>query len=347
MHKYNLAGHKGSVLCVESGPVSKKDKEAAAPRPLLLSGSDDSTCRLWDLRTRKPCRCMMGCFDKQPVNSVAFIPGDPRTVLAAAGRCVFSFDLRKESVVLFKAERKLGPTKDDINQVSVSRQGFVAACDDSGGVRVWEDLNGESMMTAEGGHSNICMSVSFRPRRKWELVSAAMEMDSAIILWDLSRKRVMQTLSNRFGAGDAKKGQLVNPPFVNSISFSRDGTVLAAALGSGEIGLYSLAKKSKCTIGCIEAHTASVSQTLFPAFGAEDLLVSAGTDRKAFLWRLDAKRVGRAKSRATSDGPLAKAVLQIGLDEKPNWVTSTSQGGPTICVADCSEVIKCYGLGSL
>mmetsp|Transcript_9858 Transcript_9858/g.15150 ORF Transcript_9858/g.15150 Transcript_9858/m.15150 type:complete len:83 (+) Transcript_9858:149-397(+) len=58
---FSLKGHKSSVNCLE---CSKNNDSS-----LLLSGSDDKTARLWDVRTSKTVLCMQTA---SPVLSVAF-----------------------------------------------------------------------------------------------------------------------------------------------------------------------------------------------------------------------------------------------------------------------------------
>mmetsp|Transcript_21735 Transcript_21735/g.43622 ORF Transcript_21735/g.43622 Transcript_21735/m.43622 type:complete len:99 (-) Transcript_21735:929-1225(-) len=56
-----LRGHKAPVLCLAAGPLSTKNKDKDKPRDLILSGSDDCTARLWDLRTRKRSKPSVCC----------------------------------------------------------------------------------------------------------------------------------------------------------------------------------------------------------------------------------------------------------------------------------------------
>ena len=57
---YELKGHTASVLCLATGPIASKERDFAKTRTLLLSGSEDATVRLWDMKTRKVC--VFACF---------------------------------------------------------------------------------------------------------------------------------------------------------------------------------------------------------------------------------------------------------------------------------------------
>lgn len=61
IRKYIFKGHKGSVLCLAHDSIAS----------LLLSGSEDETARLWDLRTSKTALCLLAGGE---VTSVAFAP---------------------------------------------------------------------------------------------------------------------------------------------------------------------------------------------------------------------------------------------------------------------------------
>jgi WD40 repeat protein len=61
IREYTFKGHKGSVLCLAHDSGSS----------LLLSGSEDETARLWDLRTSKTALCLLAGGE---VTSVAFAP---------------------------------------------------------------------------------------------------------------------------------------------------------------------------------------------------------------------------------------------------------------------------------
>ncbi len=79
VQKRTLKGHRQPVLCISHpGDHAKYSSNTDAHHPsLLLSGSEDGTARLWDLRTRKTAYCIIApTIEDEPndVTAVAFHP---------------------------------------------------------------------------------------------------------------------------------------------------------------------------------------------------------------------------------------------------------------------------------
>lgn len=80
VQKRTLRGHRQPVLCIshpaDHAKYSSSDAHLHHPS-LLLSGSEDGTARLWDLRTRKTAYCIIvPTIENEPndVTAVAFHP---------------------------------------------------------------------------------------------------------------------------------------------------------------------------------------------------------------------------------------------------------------------------------
>lgn len=71
LQKVSLRGHKGSVLCLASNNNSDNTIISGEKMNLLLSGSEDGTARIWDLRTHKTCMCILSP-QRRVVTNVAF-----------------------------------------------------------------------------------------------------------------------------------------------------------------------------------------------------------------------------------------------------------------------------------
>ena len=176
LQKRLLKGHSKQVTCVahSSERASPDDTSPQHHPSLLLSGSEDGTARLWDLRTRKTSICMVipqNGVDSNEITSVSFHPsrndsdnpGDSQpggsssllpllrdcTVFLATTNKVYGYDLRHHSNVdispivrepHFHLTESFQCT-DEVNELSFSYPGKrgsfqMAAADDAGEVHV-------------------------------------------------------------------------------------------------------------------------------------------------------------------------------------------------------------------
>jgi WD40 repeat protein len=77
-----------------------------------------------------------------------------------------------DTVVLRESTAVMDFNTDEINQIRVNEKGaFVAACDDSGEIKVMDVRKGHALFKTLRGHDNICASIVFRPRTSWDLLS--------------------------------------------------------------------------------------------------------------------------------------------------------------------------------
>lgn len=170
-----LIGHKDSVNCVR---VNEKEHR-------LVSGSDDSTCRVWDLRQSKTVQCVASrAFEGNPVLSVDHCVQNPHLVFASAETVVYTFDLRKPDVVFMSSSTCYDLNQDEINQIQRhprKNSPYLAAADDQGDIAIIDIEKGNLYKKLKGAHTNICSTVQFRPKASWDVVSGG--LDSKIIFW--------------------------------------------------------------------------------------------------------------------------------------------------------------------
>lgn len=165
--------------------------------------------------------------DSKDINGVCFCVKNPERLYASCRNKVFGYDLRNPSSTVCEFEFN----QDEINQVAIHyKGGFLAACDDSGDIKVIDVLSGRLFKTLRGRNDNICSTVQFRPNRPWEILSGS--MDYRIISWDFSSGRALQELNVQELDEDSNQGAyFLNPPFVHSVHMAGDGRMFAAGLG--------------------------------------------------------------------------------------------------------------------
>eukprot|EP00051_Salpingoeca_urceolata_P022199 m.356276 g.356276 ORF g.356276 m.356276 type:complete len:366 (-) comp19929_c8_seq2:69-1166(-) len=124
----------------------------------------------------------------------------------------------------------------------------------------------------------------------------------------------------------------INPPWVHSVSVSRDGELAAAGLGDYSVALFRLgAKRStdRCAALLTRGHTHSVSQVLFTA-AHRPTLVSGGNDARICLWDVQTSPVF-----SVAKGPMTT----IHHGSKINWLACSPQ---LLFVADQTHDITAY-----
>ena len=246
-----LKGHKGTVLCLDTAVAS----------PLVVSGAEDGTARVWDLRTCKAVRMLMmpahsdgktehlsatTAASDTAVNSVTFADREDQLVAVSAGQRIGWFDLRQSSVLLKAPAHTVQYNQDEINQLVFDRaNGRLASCDDAGEVQVIQMPSRERIRTLKGKHTSICSNVQFRPRHPGHVLTGG--LDCMLHWWDISRSVplcIASCSSAPIAASGSNAAQVCNPPFVHSLHAHSSGDLLAAALGDGAVALYSLARNS-------------------------------------------------------------------------------------------------------
>ncbi|KAK9712083.1 hypothetical protein K7432_007373 [Basidiobolus ranarum] len=277
-----LKGHKDSVLCLDISDTVLNE------RSLLATGSEDSTARIWDLRTNK---AVWGFKDfEDAVTSVKFASDKcPYQFFVSSGVKVHGYDLRNvESPIMTTPSITYEANEDEINQIAINEKStLLATCDDNGEVKVIDISTQKLVKRFRQSHNNIAMSVSFRAKKPWEVFSGG--LDNQLIQWDFSRGSPIQVFDMSEDIDQQQANQLVNPPFVNSISISSDGKVVASGLGDGTIQILAAGAKSgsrgknSWNKGRLYGgHSYSVAQVMFNQSG--DKLASAGNEGIITIW---------------------------------------------------------------
>jgi WD40 repeat protein len=284
-----LCGHKRPVLCLA----------LSSTKGQLLSGSEDGTIRVWDLRTQRCDKAIV--WNQGEVTSVAFHPTKTNVIFASAGNAIASFDLSVPGVILRKpiAANKAA-TKDEINAILLDPRGYsLVTADDAGELRVF---NASTLKVVEdkhrkmvlGTHENIVSCLSLQPGANQEFKFASGALDATVKIWSARKRKRLQRLQIQAAAAEedgagTSGAQMLNPPLVHSLTYSRDGGRLACGCGDGGIVIYNghtHGYKSRIFGG----HTAAVAQVVYTDAGQ---LISGGNDRQVCVWSDDGQVILR------------------------------------------------------
>ena len=261
-------GHTDSALCV--------DCKADGTR--IVSGGEDGEVCLWDRNGT-----LLHKLHPQPddCTSVWVSKMSDNLFYIACGTEVKSFDDRnlQQSVENFEFN------EEEINQIVLDeKEHHLAACDDSGEVKIISLQEKRLYKTLRRKHTNICSTACFRYKKPWEILTGG--MDCNLIHWDFSRPKCM----NQFNMQELQDAPsdlgayMVNPPFVHHLSMSPDGKYLACALENGFVSVFDTTKKNISESLTLHGHTQGVSQVVFIS---EKKLVSSGNDCVIVEWDLD------------------------------------------------------------
>ena len=179
----------------------------------LLSGSWDSTLKLWDATSGQLLRTFEGHSDQ--VNSVAFSPDGKRLLSgsndktlklwdAATGKVLSTFVAVETEFRLLRAVPAVAFSPDGARVLSGSADRKL---------KLWDAATGALIRTFEG-HDGHVSSVAFSPDGA-RLLSGG---DNTIKLWDAATGALIRTFGHHGG--------------VSSVAFSPDGTRLLSGSGS-------------------------------------------------------------------------------------------------------------------
>ncbi|MBM4048650.1 MAG: WD40 repeat domain-containing protein, partial [Planctomycetes bacterium] len=207
-----LDGHVAAVWSIDFSPNSSR----------LITGSCDATAVLWEVPSGKQVWKFQAA---RALYSVAFAPDGRQVACAGSGTELSILDsLSGERHVA------IGTNSPAVYGLAFSRDGHrvFGACDDKM-VRIWDAKRGDQIACLDG-HTNEVKCVAFSPDGK--LIASGSE-DGAVMVWDAATKQPRHVF--KLG-GPSAEGVL-------SLSFSRDGALLAAAgYFQGAIALLNPAK---------------------------------------------------------------------------------------------------------
>ncbi|OBT75575.1 hypothetical protein VF21_05831 [Pseudogymnoascus sp. 05NY08] len=225
----------------------------------VVSGSNDSTVRLWDAATGAPLQTLKGHL--RSVNSVAFSQDSRQVISGSSDGTVRLWDVATGA--LFQT---IKGHLNSVTSVALSPDGrqVISVCGDSI-VRLWDVTTGALLQTLKG-HSSYVTSVAFSHNGR-QFVSGS--YDDTVRLWDAATPAPapIQTL----------KGHLRT---VTSVAFSPNGRQVVSSSDDCTVRIWDAV--TAAPLQTLKGHSRTVTSVAFSADGRQ--VVSGSNDSTVRLW---------------------------------------------------------------
>ncbi|RPH86850.1 MAG: WD40 repeat domain-containing protein, partial [Chroococcales cyanobacterium metabat2.561] len=152
----------------------------------FISGSSDSTIKIWDLATGKELRTLTG--HSKGVNTLAITPDGSKLVSGSCDSTIKIWDLTKEKLSFFPTNHN-----SDVSKLLVmsNNRRLVSASYDST-IKVWDFLKGQEIETLTGHGKEIKNAVVSSD----DLLAISSSEDQTIKVWDIVKGKELFTFSN-------------------------------------------------------------------------------------------------------------------------------------------------------
>jgi WD40 repeat protein/predicted Ser/Thr protein kinase len=222
-----------------------------------LSGSDDNTLKLWDIKTGKCLQTMEG--HTNAVRSVAFSPDGAYALSGSWDNTLKLWDIKTG-----KCLQTMEGHTNAVRSVAFSPDGAHALSgSEDKTLKLWDINTGKCLQTMRG-HSDRVWSVAFSPDGAYALSGS---LDRTLKLWDINTGKCLQTMQ---GHSDG----------VLSVAFSPDGTYALSGSDDNTLKLWDI-NTGKC-LRTMQGHTDWVLSVAFSPDGAHAL--SGSRDKTLKLW---------------------------------------------------------------
>jgi WD40 repeat protein/uncharacterized caspase-like protein len=239
-------GHANSVGSVAFAPDGKT----------VLSGSTDSTLKLWDVASGRLLRTLAG--HSGTIKSVAFAP-DGRTVVSGSeDNTLKLWDIATGRLLRTIVVHSLTGFP-GVTSVAFAPDGNAVLSGSSDwNLELWDLASGQLLRTFQGDPSAIYSVVAFAPDGRTALSGS---YDHALRLWDLASGRLLRTFRGHSGT-------------INSVAFSQDGGTILSRSDDHTFKLWDAA--SGKVLRTFVWHSEEVASVAFAPDGRT--IVSANND---------------------------------------------------------------------
>jgi WD40 repeat protein len=261
----------------------------------LVSGSADSTIKIWDMETGEVLRTLTGHTGY--VNALDISPNGQTLASGDADGNLKIWNLKTGDLI-----RKLTGHVGFVSALHISPDGQILASGDAdNSIKIWNLKTGALLHTLKS-HVSFINALCMSPDGKL-LVSAS--ADRTIKVWDLATEKVLHTLVG-------------HTSYVNAIVFSPDGKTLVSASADNTIKVWDLATGQ--VLHTLVGHTSYVNSLAIKIDGKA--LLSSSADQTIRIWNLE---TGQELRKLTAAGaPLDYFVVS------PDWQTIVTGKGDNI-----------------
>ncbi|WP_438044913.1 TIR domain-containing protein [Sorangium sp. So ce128] len=244
-----LHGHSESVNACAISPDGQR----------IVSASDDSTLRVWDLATGQLLSTLEG--HSESVKACAISPDGQRIVSASWDKTLKLWDLATGQLLSSLEDHSSGV---EACAISPDGQRIVSASSDST-LKVWDLATGQLLCTLEG-HSDPVAACAISPDGQ-RIVSAS--WDTALKVWDLATGQLLSPLEDHSDSVDACA---ISPDGRRIVSASNDKTLKVWDLATGQL------------LSTLESHSNWVNACAISPDGQR--IVSTSSDSTLKVWDL-------------------------------------------------------------